>query len=147
MMMPCAGSVSGDVLAGGGDFLIPPVSASSSSSPVRPLLLRSDVSRTPEEDSRLSRDSSGGDFLLPGWTDPPEEERVYEFPPRVMERLAFGEALSAAHRRERSKRRREDESAELDDGAGVAVSGPMPPRDDGAGGGGGGEADRGSMST
>ncbi len=82
-----------------------------------------------------------------GLASPPGEDFMHELPPSVMERLAVGEALSAAHRRRRSKRRREDESAELDDVAGVAGSGSMPPRDDDADGGGGGAAVGGSLCT
>jgi hypothetical protein len=46
-----------------------------------------------------------------GLADPAEEEGVYELPPSVADRLAVGEALSAAHRRGRIKRRREDDGA------------------------------------
>ncbi len=67
-----------------------------------------------------------------------EEETAYELPPSVADRLAVGEALSAAHRLGRIKRRREDEKAELDDVAGSTGSDSGPPRDDDADGGGGG---------
>ena len=46
------GSISSDVPAGGGGGLGPPVASASSSSPVRPLLLRSDVAWTPEDSAR-----------------------------------------------------------------------------------------------
>jgi hypothetical protein len=46
------GSISSDVPTGGGDGLGPPVASASSSSPVRPLLLRSDVAWTPEDSVR-----------------------------------------------------------------------------------------------
>ena len=46
------GSISSDVPAGGRDGLGPPVASASSSSPVRPLLLRSDVAWTPEDNAR-----------------------------------------------------------------------------------------------
>ncbi len=53
-----AGSVSSDVPAGGGGGLGPPVASASSSSPVRPLLLRSDVAWTPEDSVRRPGGSS-----------------------------------------------------------------------------------------
>ena len=138
-------------LASGGGELVPSMCSASSSSPVRPLLLRSDIAWAPEDDvlpggsagAVESRDLSLSD--VGGSASPPVEERLYELPPSVAGRLAFGEALSAAHCRRRSKRRREDESAELDDAAeGVAGSGPAPPcgdeddkgDDEGASGGG-----------
>ncbi len=45
-------SISSDVPAGGGGGLGPPVASASSSSPVRPLLLRSNVAWTPEDSAR-----------------------------------------------------------------------------------------------
>jgi len=73
-----------------------------------------------------------------GSANPPEEEGVYELPPSVADRLAVGEALSAAHRRGRIKRRREGDGAKLDDMTGSTGSDSEPPRDDDADGGGGG---------
>ncbi len=67
--------------------------------------------------------------------DAPEDETVYELPPSVADRLAVGDALSAAHRRGRAKRRREDANAELDDVSGSTDIGSGPPRDDDADGG------------
>ncbi len=52
MMVPSPELISSDVPAGGGDGLGPPVASASSSSPVRPLLLRSDVAWTPEDSIR-----------------------------------------------------------------------------------------------
>ena len=52
MMALSPGSISSDVPAGGGGGLGPPVASASSSSPVRPLLLRSDVAWTPEDSAR-----------------------------------------------------------------------------------------------
>jgi len=67
----------------------------------------------------------------PSMINPLEEEKVYELPPDVMERLSSRESLSAARRRGDSKRRREIERAELHDAAvDVGGSGPAPPRDD-----------------
>jgi len=93
--------------------------------------------------------SAGGAYerSMGGSADPAEEEALYELPPSVADRLAVGEALSAAHRRGRIKRRREDESAELDDVAGAAGGGSVPPRDDDTDGGGGGAAGGGFKST
>jgi len=69
-----------------------------------------------------------------------EDEEECVFPQRVMDRLAVQESLSEAAR-QRRKRSREDETAELDDAAEVARSCPATRRDDGddgdgAGGGG-----------
>ena len=225
------GSESRDALASVG--LGPPVSDVSSSSPVRPLLLRADVSWTPEESARGSGgsctsvsaegvsaissgcvpswDSVGGRILrdyetymsglrdgvagvvvgsplgLSGGRTPRERDayragvqvgvagaaevrstsvsgvdgsaispgarlprgtsQVYELPPGVVERLAFGEALHAAHRRGRGKRRREDGNATLDDVAGEGESDPAPPCDDEPSGGDEGATGGGSMST
>jgi len=50
-MALCPGPISSEVPAGGGGGLGPPV-ASASSSPVRPLLLRSDIAWTPEDSAR-----------------------------------------------------------------------------------------------
>ena len=52
------GSISSDVPAGGGGGLGPPVASASSSSPVRPLLLRSDVAWMPEDSAHGPGDSS-----------------------------------------------------------------------------------------
>jgi hypothetical protein len=249
MMVSCAESICSAV-AGGGGGLGPPMSSASASSPVRPLLLRSDVAWTPEEGTRgpgassasassrsvsavscdyvppqdmigerILRDyeaymaglragvagamegsyrghsgggvpregdayragvrvgmagaaeavafsvrsvsgstispvscptmvPSGGDSLRSGWANPPEEEKVYELPPDVVERLSFQETLSAGHRRERGKRRRGDGSAELDEAVAKVASGSASPgRDDEVDEGGGEGASGGGCPT
>jgi len=68
--------------------------------------------------------------VLAGVIDASEEEREYIFPQGVLDRLAVQEALSdAAHRR---RKRKIDESAELDD----APDGKGPDRGGGRGSGG-----------
>ena len=62
-----------------------------------------------------------------------------------MDRLAVQESLSDAAR-QRRKRSREDETAELDDAADVARSCPAPRRDDDVGGDDDGVGDGGSLS-
>ena len=129
MVVSCLGSVSSGAPAGGGGDLGTPVTTRAS--PIRPLLLRSDVAWMPESGTVPPVSGSavspfGGDFLRPGWANPPVEERVYELPPDVVGRLAIQEALGVAHRRGRGKRPRGDESAELDDAA-VDVAGSSAP--------------------
>ena len=86
--------------------------AESSRSLGRPLLLRSDVAADA------------------GVVDATEEEKEYVFPQGVMDRLAVQEALSdATHRR---RKRKMDETAELDDGP----DGKGPGRSGGRGSGG-----------
>jgi hypothetical protein len=144
--------------------------AESSRRSARPLLLRSDMAadaagsaREPEPDGGASpassgtyspsyhplRSRSGGDNMgvheasvadvLAGGIDASEEERAYIFPPGVMHRLAVQESLSdATHRR---RKRKMDETAELDDaadGSGPGHSGGRGGSDEGGQSGGGG---------
>jgi hypothetical protein len=68
--------------------------------------------------------------VLAGVVEATEEEKEYVFPPGVMDRLAVQEALrDAAHRR---RKRKMDETAELDD----VPDGKGPGRSGGRGSGG-----------